>query len=163
MDKFDLKILNILKDRSDIPLKEIGKLVGIFSPSAVSKRIQNLKEQGYIKKDVSLLDYEKLGYEFQTITLVRTKYGKDYARVIGDKMGKLPNVVAIYFILGDIDFVLITMNRSRSEYLRTMEYLTSIEEIERSDSRVIAYTLKSIDFDALDLTKDHSTGKQETL
>lgn len=153
MDKYDLKILNVLKDRSDIPLKEIGRMIGIYSPSAVSKRIQSLREQGYIKKDISMLDYEKLGYDFQTLTLIKTNYSKDYARVIGEKLSKLPNVVAIYFIFGDIDFVLVTMNRTRAEYLKTMEYLTTIEEIERSDSRVIAYTLKSIDFDSLDLTK----------
>lgn len=153
MDKYDLKILNILKGRSDLPLKEIGRMAGIFSPSAVSKRIQNLRDQGYIRKDISLLDYEKLGYEFQTITLIKTNYSKDYAKVIGEKLSELPNVVSIYFILGDIDFVLVTMNRNRSEYLRTMEYLTSIGEIERSDSRVIAYTLKDIDFDSIDLTQ----------
>lgn len=153
IDKYDLKILNVLKEQADLPLKEIGKRAGLFSPSAVSKRIKNLRDLGYIKKDISLLDYEKLGYDFQTITLIKTNYDKDYAKVIGDKLSKLPNVVAVYFIFGDIDFVLITINKSRTEYIRTMEYLTSIDEIERSDSRVIAYTVKNIDFDLLDLTK----------
>ena len=52
MDKFDLKILNILKDRSDIPLKEIGKLVGIFSPSAGKIRLWQIqRDSDLIRKN----------------------------------------------------------------------------------------------------------------
>ena len=35
-----------------------------------------------------------------------------------------------------------------------MEILTGMEEIERSDSRVVAYTVKEIDFDGVNLLED---------
>ena len=163
IDQFDIRILNILKNDADLSLSEIGKRVGIYSPSAISKRIKNLKKEGYIKKSVSLLDYEKLGFDFLTITLIRTKYEKNYAQKIGEKLKSLPNVVAIYFILGDIDFVMITKNRNRSEYLQIMEKIMGMEEIERSDSRIVAYTVKDIDFSKINLIDIPSGATHDSL
>ncbi len=163
LDRFDLRILNLLKDNSEISLSDIGKRIGIFSPSAVSKRIHELKDQGYIKKYVALLDFEKMGYDFLTITFIKTRYEKNYARIVGEKLQKLPNVVAVYFILGDIDFIMFTINRNRKEYLTTMETLTAMEEIERSDSRVVAYTLKDIGFDNINLLDDMNHMADEHL
>ncbi|MCL4437940.1 MAG: hypothetical protein M1616_01045, partial [Candidatus Thermoplasmatota archaeon] len=54
----------------------------------------------------------------------------------------------------DIDFIMLTVNRSRKQYLETMETLTEMEEIERSDSRVVAYTVKDIDFSGIHLLDD---------
>lgn len=154
VDLFDLRILSILKDNSETSLSEIGKRVGIFSPSAISKRIHELKNEGYINKSIALLNYEKLGYDFLTVTFIKTRYEKNYAQSIGEKLKKIPNVVAIFFLLGDIDFIMLTVNKSRKEYVATMEILTGMEEIERSDSRVVAYTVKEIDFDGVDLLED---------
>ncbi len=151
MDEFDKRILNVLKNNSDIPLKDIGKSVGIYSASAISRRINEMRGSGIIKKNIALIDYEKLGYDFMTIVFIKTKYKKDYAHNVGERLKRLDNVVAIYFILGDIDFIMITINKNREEYVRTMESLTAMEEIERSDSRVIAYTIKDIDFNSINI------------
>lgn len=159
VDKFDLRILDLLKDNADLSLSEIGRKVGIFSPSAISKRIRDLKKEGYIKKSVALLDYEKLGYDFLTVTFIKTRYEKNYAQTIGEKLKQLPNVIGIYFILGDIDFIMLTVNHNRKQYLATMEKLTAMEEIERSDSRVVAYTVKDIDFSSINLL-DNDADKQ---
>ncbi|HIH60474.1 MAG TPA: Lrp/AsnC family transcriptional regulator [Ferroplasma sp.] len=149
VDEFDKRILNIIKDDSAMPLKDIGKAIGLFSPSAVSKRIKDMKKSGIIKKEVAILDYERLGFDFMTIILIKTKYSKNYASSIGDKLKQLPNVIAIYFVLGDIDFIVFNINKDRSDFLKVMEALTEMEEIDRSDSRVVAYAIKDIDFGAI--------------
>jgi Lrp/AsnC family transcriptional regulator for asnA, asnC and gidA len=163
VDEFDLRILDILKDDCDLPLSEIGKRIGIFSPSAVSKRIKELKDQGLIRKNISLIDFEKLGYDFLTVTFIKTRYEKNYAKKIGEKLKAIPNVIGIFFILGDIDFILITVNRSRKQYLQTMETLTQMEEVERSDSRVVAYTVKDIDFSGIQILADERKFSDENL
>ena len=151
VDEFDRRILNIMESDCDRALKDIGKDIGLYSPSAVSKRIKDLKAAGIIKKNVSLIDYEKLGYKFMTIIFIKTKYSKNYATSVGEKLKKLPNIISIYFVLGDIDFILLNINKSIEEYRLVMEALTTMEEIERSDSRVVAYKIKDIDFDTIDL------------
>jgi len=75
MDVFDFRILKILQEDATLSLKEIGLKVGLFSPSAVSKRIKNLQDQGYIKRIRAEIDYTKLGFGFQTLTMIRGKYG----------------------------------------------------------------------------------------
>lgn len=151
IDEFDRRILNVLKSDSSLPLGEIGRRVGLFSASAISKRINILKKEGIIKKEVALIDYEKLGFDFVSIIFIKTKYHKDYAQTIGAKLKSLQNVVAVYFILGDIDFVMISVNKNRQDFLRIMQQLTNMDEIERSDSRVVAYTIKDIDFSSVEL------------
>ena len=108
-----------------------------------------MKKSGIIKKEVAILDYERLGFDFMTIILIKTKYSKNYASSIGDKLKQLPNVIAIYFVLGDIDFIVFNINKDRSDFLKVMEALTEMEEIDRSDSRVVAYAIKDIDFGSI--------------
>ena len=43
MDRTDLKILGILHKQSNTPLRKIGIMTGLNSPSAVSRRIEAMK------------------------------------------------------------------------------------------------------------------------
>ena len=56
MDEFDKRILKLLRVDATMSLKEIGKKVGLYSPSAISKRIDGLKREGYIKKITATID-----------------------------------------------------------------------------------------------------------
>ncbi|MEM4090523.1 MAG: winged helix-turn-helix transcriptional regulator, partial [Thermoplasmatales archaeon] len=67
MDNFDRRILRLLEQDATLSLKEIGKSVGLYSPSAVSKRIDDLKKKGFIKKISATLDFSKLGFNFYTM------------------------------------------------------------------------------------------------
>jgi DNA-binding Lrp family transcriptional regulator len=151
MDAFDLRILKILQEDANLSLKEIGLKVGLFSPSAVSKRIKNLQEQGYIKKIHAEIDYSKLGFGFQTLTMIRGKYGPNYKETIASKLSKIPGVVSIYFLLGDVDFIIYTITRNKNEYTKILDMLSSIPEIERSDTRTILEIHKEMDFSLVDM------------
>lgn len=151
MDTFDARILKAVESNAELQLKEIGKRVGIFSPSAISKRLKSLKEEGYITKVAASLDYSKLGFDFMTITFVRAKFSKNYNNLLGQRLMKLPGVVSLYFLLGDIDFVMITVNRSKEEYEKTLDMLMALEGIERSDTRVVLQTFSEMDFRHVDL------------
>ncbi|MHB1741863.1 MAG: Lrp/AsnC family transcriptional regulator [Thermoplasmataceae archaeon] len=50
LDEVDYKILKILESDSNTNLTEIGKRVGIFSASAISRRIKNMKKDGIIER-----------------------------------------------------------------------------------------------------------------
>lgn len=149
MDEFDLRILEVLSSNSELKLSEIGKKVGIFSPSAVSKRIAKLKENGYIKGFRADIDYEKLGFNFRTITLIKARYNKDYHNLLGKELSDLPGVVSTYFVLGDIDFILLTVSRGKEELLKRLSSFMDNEEIERSDSRIIVQTFKENDYSGI--------------
>lgn len=151
MDNFDRRILKILQEDATISLKEIGKRVGLFSPSAVSKRIKYLKDQGYIKKISASLDYSKLGYGFSALTLIRGKYGHNYKDNIAQKLKEIKGVVSVYFLLGDVDFIVYTITKNKDEYSHILEKLSSIPEIERSDTRTILEIYKEMDFSNIEI------------
>lgn len=85
-----LQDTQVLEEDADLPLTEIAKRVGLFSASAISKRIKRLKEEGYIKGFRAVIDYERLGFSFKTVTFVRARYGKDYNNRIGNWLRDMP-------------------------------------------------------------------------
>jgi DNA-binding Lrp family transcriptional regulator len=151
MDNFDRRILKVLEEDSSLSLKEIGLKIGLFSPSAVSKRIGVLRKSGFIKKTGAVIDYAKLGYTFTTLTLIRGKYGNGYKEVIAEKLRSIKGVVSIYFLLGDVDFVIYTVTKNKDEYSKILDKISSIPEIERSDTRTILQTYREMDFSSIDI------------
>ncbi len=159
MDVFDLRILKILQEDANLSLKEIGLKVGLFSPSAISKRIKNLQEQGYIKRIRAEIDYTKLGFGFQTLTMIRGKYGPNYKDIIASKLKEIPGVVSIYFLLGDVDFIIYTITKNKDEYTKILDKLSSIPEIERSDTRTILEIHKEMDFSFINFVEESSNSQ----
>src|SRR3546814_2493898 len=60
LDRYELRILALLQEDASRPTTEIAEIVGL-SQAPCWRRIQRLKEAGYIKKTVCLLDRRKLG------------------------------------------------------------------------------------------------------
>ena len=61
----------------------------------------------------------------------------------------IKGIISIYFLLGDIDFVLITLNKSKEEYEYILEQLTKIEGVERTDTRTVLRVFKEGDYDSV--------------
>ena len=150
MDNFDRRILRLLEEDATLSLKEIGKRVGLYSPSAVSKRIDGLKKKGFIKKISATLNFSKLGFNFYTMTFVRGKYGTHYKDKIADQLMEIPGIACVYFLLGDIDFLLYTISKDKEEYSKILDRISSIPEIERSDTRTVLQSYREMDFSSVD-------------
>ena len=150
MDVFDNRILKSLSKNSKKALKEIGKEAGLFSASSVSKRITGMENDGIIRGYSCNVDYERLGYDFLTITFVKANYKYNYNKEIGRSLSKIKGVVGVYFLLGEIDFVLLTMSKNKDDYSRILDQVSSIEGIERSDSRTVLEVYKDYDLSDLD-------------
>lgn len=151
MDLIDLKILDIIIKDSDTPLKEIGRICGINSPSAVSKRIKKLKEENVIKKFVPIIDYSKFGLNFIAVTFIRAKYGKSYTDKLSLKLKNVSGLITLLEILGEIDFVMITLNKDQESYKENMRYMMSLDEVERTDTRVVVDNFMLCDFGNINL------------
>lgn len=137
MDLLDLKIIESLLRDSETPLLEIGKKCGINSSSAISKRIRKMKEDGIILKSEAVVNYDKLGFEFVTVTFIKAKFGHDYTSKLAEKLLSIDGIITLLEILGETDFIMIALNKSQKDYRETLSYLMSLEEIERSDTRVV--------------------------
>jgi len=64
IDAIDLKILALLQQDASLSTGDVAERVGV-SQSPCWRRIQRLRDEGYIKSTVVIVDRVKLGYMMQ--------------------------------------------------------------------------------------------------
>ncbi len=106
LDKIDLKILKAMQEDASRSAAEIAEAVGL-SQSPCWRRIQRLKDEGYISKIVAVLNPDKLNLRTQLFVQVKMSradpVNKDeFAAVIRS----FPEVMECHVILGAFDFLL---------------------------------------------------------
>ncbi|WP_100488337.1 Lrp/AsnC family transcriptional regulator [Sporolactobacillus pectinivorans] len=79
MDEIDLGILSELQENARLTMIELGKKVGLTSPS-VTERVRRLEEQGVIKKYTAQIAAEKLGKRVTAFILMEPRDCKKYAQ-----------------------------------------------------------------------------------
>jgi len=141
LDEVDLAILRILQEDCRKNITEIADMVKI-PKSTVHYRISRLEKLGYIEGYYAKISPEKMGKQYITITLVRAKYGPGYHEKVGEKISKLPGVWAVYFVFGETDFVVLSRTNSREEFMKTLEQIMNMEEIERTSTMIVAKVIK---------------------
>lgn len=154
MDFLDLKIIEILLKDADTPLSDIGKKCGINSSSAISKRIKKLRKDKTLLRTEAVVDYTKLGYDFIAVTFIKAKFGHSYTSKLAEKLLEIEGVITLLEILGETDFIMISLNKSQKDYRDTLSYLMSLDEIERSDTRVVTNNFRMNDLTSLKLLGD---------
>lgn len=148
VDDIDKNILGQLQKDCRVPIERVAKNMGL-PKSTVQYRIKRLETTGIIKGYRAQIDYAKLGKEYTTITLVRTKYGRKYHEKVGNILSQIPGVSGVYFVLGDTDFVVICTSDNREDFVRKIDVFYDTEEIERTATMVVLKTIKDkseIDF-----------------
>ena len=80
LDSSDVKILTLLQQDASLSTAEVAERVGL-SQSVCWRRIQRLREDGYIKAMVALVDRQKLGFKIQIFAQARmTRLTEESAR-----------------------------------------------------------------------------------
>ncbi|MBB5254050.1 Lrp/AsnC family transcriptional regulator [Sulfurisphaera ohwakuensis] len=142
MDEIDLKILKILQKNAKYSLEDLSAELKI-PKSTVAYRIKRLEALNIIKGYYAQIDPTALNLDYIVISLVRARYGKNYHTELGSKLASLPGVWGVYFVLGDIDFIVVGRYRNREEFVENyLEKLMSMPEIERSSTQVVVKIIK---------------------
>jgi len=141
LDKIDLAILKILQENPKLRIRDLADKLKI-PKSTIYYRLRQLENQGIIKKYGVILDSDKLGFEYVVIIQVRAKYGPKYHDEIGKLLSKNPYVQGIYYVLGDIDFIVIGKFPSKTKYMEFLEQLINTPTIERTSTMVVARIIK---------------------
>ena len=116
LDPTDLAILRVIQNDASLTMKEIASRVHL-SQTPVFERIKRLREQGYIKKVVAVLDEEKLDCSFVAFCYIKLRqHTYENASRFMDAIQKLEEVSECYNISGDYDFLLKVYVSSMKEY-----------------------------------------------
>ncbi len=106
LDKIDLKILRALQEDASHSAAEIADSVGL-SQSPCYRRIQRLKEEGYITRIVAMLDRRKLNLLTQLFVQVKViRNDQQSLQEFTEYIRSFPEVLECHVILGAYDFLL---------------------------------------------------------
>lgn len=127
-----LRLVSELMKNSRRSDRELAKAVGVSQPT-VSRLLQKLDEEGYIKEYTMIPDFGKLGYEIMAFTFVKMKQLtqeellKARARAVED-MKQAPSEIVLFErgMGAECDGVFVSLHKDYTSYLqlrdRTKEY-----------------------------------------
>ncbi|MFP3317898.1 MAG: Lrp/AsnC family transcriptional regulator [Thermoplasmata archaeon] len=147
----DKKILNAMFDLKDTNLNLISKKVGL-SKSTVHNRIKRLKMSNFFTGIMPLINQEFIQKQITAISLIKAKYGPEYAEEVGKRIANIRGIWAVYFVLGSNDFVALIRAKNKDELEYVLNELTKTEGVERSDTIMVIKILKEDLPDSLRLT-----------
>lgn len=106
LDRIDLRILGYLQRDATLSLHELAERVSL-SKNPCWRRVQKLQQQGYIKKQVAVLDPGKLNLGVTVFVNVRTnQHSADWLKRFAEVVNAIPEVVEFYRMSGNVDYML---------------------------------------------------------
>ncbi len=151
MNSTDIQILKLLQTDAGLSANEIARKVNL-SQSSCWRRIDRLHEKGIIKRNVAVLDREKLGLEVVVFVMVGlvSQTGKALEE-FENRMRRLPEVLECYTITGQTDYMLKVITRDMRHYENFMrKQLAQVPNIREMHSHVAVTKIK----DTLELPLD---------
>jgi len=127
LDQIDLAILSEMQENGRISNSELARRISLSQP-ATHTRLKRLETLGIIKKHVSLLDRDKLGFDLICFFHIRLQvHSKEAPDLFEAHIHTLPNIIECHFLTGHFDYLLKAIFRSRAE----------LEQFERHAIRAI--------------------------
>lgn len=133
LDKLDIKILDRLQIDASESSSEIAERVGL-SQSPCWRRIQRLREEGYIKAQVAVLNREKFGesmYIFAQLKMGRLT-DEERDRFMRE-VDAIDEITEAYTLFGEMDVILKVLAPSMAWYqnftFRTLLRLPGVEDV----------------------------------
>jgi Lrp/AsnC family transcriptional regulator len=133
LDKFDRRILDALQADSSLSTIELSEAVGL-SQSPCWRRLQRLHEEGYIRRQVALLDRTKLGLNVQIFALIKlSAHGRANVAQFTSAVQTYPEVLECHITLGAMDCMLRIVTSSMQSYekffFEKLSILPGVQEV----------------------------------
>src|SRR5437868_4015818 len=109
LDAIDIKILELMQRDASLSTADLAERVGL-SQSPCWRRIQRLREEGYIKAIVAIVDAEKLGFHMQIFAQVKmTTLTDDDRAAFYKAIHNIPEILECWTLFGEMDAMLKVM------------------------------------------------------
>ncbi len=143
LDDIDRRILRELQKDGRIQNAELAKRVGL-SPSPCLRRVRILEETGVIARYVAVVDAAKVGrgQTFFTRIWLNSQHEDAVDHFVAE-IGKMPEVVECYVMLGDCDMLLRVVAADIAAYRRFQaDHLSRIRGVLNVKTDIPAQTVK---------------------
>ena len=139
LDDIDMMILRRLAVYGKEGIRELARNLG-KSPSTIAFRIKRLEREGVIRGYTTVIDYRKLGYQINAITLLQVDGA--YIEELEEILTKEPNVKAVYDVTGEYDIAIITSFREVEDLDKFIKRIIKIPHVKRSMTSIIFRVVK---------------------
>ena len=142
MDRIDYALLSLLQEDSRRTADRLGEELGL-SRSAVTRRIQNLRREGIIAKDVAILSDRFRGSRVTAIVNVQfDRHQPHEADQFRRAIRALPEVQLFVEITGASDALLLVSVRDMDQFNIFADQLASMPLVRRYETSFIKRTEK---------------------
>ncbi|MGB0844052.1 MAG: Lrp/AsnC family transcriptional regulator [Alphaproteobacteria bacterium] len=144
LDKYDLALLDRVQDTTRESSEELGKRVGL-SATACQRRLKRLREQGYIKADVALVEPETLSRSITAVVEVTVERERpDVIDSFKKAMMDTQEVQQCYYVTGNTDFYLLVTAQDMADYEAfTRRFMQQNPDVRRFNTNVVMDTVKA--------------------
>jgi Lrp/AsnC family transcriptional regulator len=116
LSSYDLKILEQLQKDASQSTAELAEKIGL-SQSPCWRRLQRLKDEGYIRSQVALLDRSKFGYDLVIFSTIKMATLSDEKRAeFLRKVELIPEITECYTVFGEMDVLIKVVAPSMAWY-----------------------------------------------
>ena len=106
MDAIDAAILRLVQKDATLSLDDIALAVGA-SKTPVWNRLKRLKEEGIIRREVAIVDPDKIGLDACFFVLVKTsEHDGDWQARFLSALKERTEVIEAHRLAGEIDYLL---------------------------------------------------------
>ncbi|MCS5618602.1 MAG: Lrp/AsnC family transcriptional regulator [Myxococcota bacterium] len=128
-DEIDLRLLEALQTDASRSTQDIASSIGL-SHNACWRRVKRLEGEGLIRARVALLDEKLLGVGVTVFVGFRTnQHSDDWLERFASGVKRIPEVVELYRMSGDVDYLAKVLVRDIGEYDLVYRRLIQVAEL----------------------------------
>ncbi len=144
MDQSDYKLLAVLQQNCKTSIQNLAEHIGA-STASVQRRLKALRDTGVIKKEVAVLDPQKLGFGLTAVVSVELERDRlDQIDAFKRKAKLDRQVLNFYCIAGDADFVMIVVAKDITDYEAfTHRFFFSDQNVRKFRTSIVVSTVKA--------------------
>ena len=141
LDSFDRAILAEIQRDTRVTYEQLADRVNL-SESAARRRLQKLRASGIVRREVALLDGDRLGFTVIVGMRCSEESESSYARLTA-RWDECASITQVYNTSGEADFILVTHFPDMPAYDAWLkDYVIGDPDIERCDSSFCFSTVK---------------------
>lgn len=143
IDSTDRMLLGLLQKNALLSSEILGSEVGL-SATAAKRRVNKMRKNGVIRRDVSLLDAKQLGFEVFSLVFVSLERDRrDIVHSFKKAVEREARIMQAFYTTGDADFVLLVVSRSLSDYeVFTQDFFWKNSNIKNFKTMVVMDSVK---------------------
>ena len=142
MDEIDRALLEILQQDATLSIAQMAERVGL-SATPCWKRVQKLEARGVITRRVALVDPDSVGAGISVLVSVEAgEHTPAWLERFSDGVGAMPEVMEVYRMAGDVDYVLRVAVADMTEYDGFYKRLIALAPMKNVTSRFAMERMK---------------------